>query len=198
MNKYINTIAAISALLISSCAKYRPHQFKTFAGATQEQNGIYVSSARLSDQDCYHYFSRHAVAKGYQPIQLCIRNESSQAYILKAENIDLQIENRNAVIKHLQLNTGKRMAGWAIGGLFVGALFIPAIVEGAKSSNANKRLAVDFEQRVMSNDSYFFIEPCSSINQVVFLRNEHYRPTFELKLIDAVTKETVTFTVRPS
>ena len=77
--------------LIGGCAKYRPHELKKPLGESQEKNDVKIAAGLLNEKDSQYYFSRNALKKGYQPIQVYIKNNSEKTYILKSNNIDLKI-----------------------------------------------------------------------------------------------------------
>lgn len=183
-------------LLLSGCAKYNAHKLAEPVGVVHQTNNVEVKAEALTDADCHYYFSRRALSKGYQPIQLCIKNGSNQNYILKANNIDLQIESRKNVARSLQLNTTGRVVGWGLPGLIAWPFFIPAAVEGVKASDANKKLNDDFNQRVLNNDSRIVIAPGSSINKVFFVMAENFKNKFDITLENKRSKESISFKIK--
>lgn len=162
-------------------------------GKIEEQQDVKVSATLLTERDCCYYFSRRVLEKGYQPIQLCIRNNSASSYVFDATRLNIQIEDRDFIVKLLQLDTAKRVAPYAITGLFLGIFFIPAIVEGVKSSQANKELDRDFSKRVISSDSRVVIAPDSTFNKVMFVRADNMNPELAVDLICRKTKKKLNF-----
>lgn len=198
MNKSFNLsfIVISGVILFSGCAKYKSHKLAEPIGVVHQQNNIEIKAEALTDADCHHYFSRRVLSKGYQPIQLCIKNGSNQTYILNADNIDIQIEDRKNVARSLELNTAGRVVGWGLPGLFLWPFFVPAAVEGVKSSNANKKLSDDFSQRVLNYNSRLVITPGSSINKVFFVMTENFKNKFDITLENKHSKELISFTIR--
>lgn len=179
--------------LLIGCAKYTPHSLQGTVGKAQEQDDVKVSAMLLTEQDCRYYFSRRVLEKGYQPIQLCIQNNSASSYIFDAARLNIQIKDRDVVVKALQLNTAKRVAQYAIPGIFMGIFLIPAIVEGVKSSQANKQLDRDFAHRVISSDSRIVITPYSTFNKVMFVRADDMNHELMVELVCRKTKEKLNF-----
>lgn len=181
--------------LFSGCAKYKAHKLAEPIGIAHQKNNVQITAEALSNADCHHYFSRKAVSKGYQPIQLCIKNASDEPYVLDVKNIDLQVEDRKSVAHALHLNTTGRVVGWGLPGLALWPFFIPAAIEGVKSSDANKKLDNDFNQRVLTDNSRLVIAPGSSMNKVFFVTSENFKNTFNLALKNKHSKESLSFRI---
>lgn len=181
--------------LIGGCAKYRPHHLKQPADFVIEQENVVLKAELLSNEDCYYYFSRRAVSKGYQPVQLSVRNNSSQTYILNAENIDLPIASRETVARALRLDVAGRVIGWAIPGLFLWPFLIAAGVEGVKASDANKKLDRDFEQRVLSYNGHVTLSPGAQMNKVFFVHEDDMKYSFDVVLINKQSQQSLPITI---
>jgi hypothetical protein len=182
------TIKALSTvifglLIFTGCAKYKPQPLQTAHGVAVKENNVSVSAHAFSELECRYYFSRRMIAKGYQPIQISIMNGSDEDLILDPYNVGLQLESSRIIARACHLNTGKRFVSWFIPALFLWPFIIPAAVECAKSSEANKKLDQDFNQRTISLDSKIYIPAQTTINKVMFVATENYRQNFDIKLI---------------
>ncbi len=189
--------ASLGVFLLSGCAKYKSKPLGTPQGVVQEQHGISLQAAQLSKQECKRIFgNRSPHTKGYQTIQLSIMNKTPHDYELKASQITTEIASAQHVAKQVGFNGAGRIAGWGIAGLFLTPLlFVPALVEGANSSKANKALKQDFDTRTISNDSNICISPNSLLNRVMFVTTENYKTTFDISLINRETGGIEKFTV---
>ncbi|MBS1988256.1 hypothetical protein JST56_04650 [Candidatus Dependentiae bacterium] len=186
-------ILASFCFLLIGCAKYTPRPLQSVLSKAKEQNDVRVSAALLTEQDCRYYFSRRVLEKGYQPIQLYIQNNSTSSYVFDAARLNIQVKDRDVVVKALQLNTAKRVAQYAIPGIFMGIFLIPAIVEGVKSSQVNKELDRDFAKRVISSNSRIVIAPDSTFNKVMFVRADDMHHELNVELACRKTKEKLNF-----
>ncbi len=182
-------------LSISGCAKYTPHQLKSLNVQAKDKNGIKLAAVALTDDECRYHFSRRIISKGYKPIQLYIFNNSNHGYIFDAMNINMAIERRDSVAQTLHLNTPKRILPYAIPALFLGFFFIPAIVEGSKSYEANNQLDKDFSKRVIDSESRIFIAPGSVLNRTMFIRSEDFVSPLIVDLFNKDTNEKLTFII---
>lgn len=196
---YTHSIVMAGTLIItalfSSCAKYTPHNFHQPIGVRQEQQRVTLVASALDENDCKYYFSRKVIAKGYQPIQLMIRNDSDKTYVLDGQSIDLQLVDKSFIAKELHLDVAHRVISWGIAGLFLWPFIIPAAVEGVKATSANKRLSIDFNDRAIDNDSYITLAPRMALNKVMFVRYENFAPEFTVTLNDKYSKDSLNFFV---
>jgi hypothetical protein len=192
-----NLLATIvGVLLISGCAKYRPQPLELPQAPAQEKDGIEVQAAVLDSTTSKHIFGQRSPrSKGYIPIHVAVTNKTSQTYELDAWRIGLELVPANHVARQIEFNTAGRVAGWGIAGLFFAPLFIPAFVEGYKSTNANRKLARDLEKRAISDYSKIVIKPHGTINRVMFVSTENYKPTFDLEVVSPSTGKNVKFTL---
>lgn len=195
-NFYFISVVLVAITLFSGCAKYTPHPLNKPISIGCEKEKVRVAAQALTNDESYFYFSRHAVAKGYQPIHLCIENSSNQTYIFDAKSINLQIQDQHDVAQALHVNTVKRTVLWGLPGLFIWPLLIVAGVESVKSSDANTSLNNDFNNRVISGNSRLIIAPGSSINKVFFVRTENFRYHFNLKLKNRESKHELSFDIK--
>lgn len=187
------TIAIFGLGFLSGCAKHKSRPLLEPIGITKESQRVSVCTSLLSDADCSYYFGKKVTHRGFVPLQLNIQNTSNQTYILDGHNIHLQLEDRMYMAQQLHFNTAQRVVAWAIPGLFLWPFFIPAIMEGISSNNANKKLDSDFHQRVIDSNSYLVIPPYSSVNKLLFVQRENYTSKFILTLKNKTTNQALSF-----
>lgn len=186
-------IFIVAFLCLSGCAKYKPKPLERPLFKAEEKKDVKVCAVVLSEVDCRNYFSRRIISKGYQPIQIYIRNNSDQEYVFDTRHLNVHIEERDVVAKELHLDMVKRVAPYALIGLFLGIFFVPAIVEGVKSNQANKSLDRDFGRRVINSNSRIFLAPGTGLNRVMFVRAGNMTSPITCDLINRVTKEKLRF-----
>ena len=72
------------ALCGFGCASYKsttmPILQAEFAPYSADQNGVTVSCKAFSQSESKRYLGRDVQAKGYQPIQICVQNESRATF----------------------------------------------------------------------------------------------------------------------
>jgi hypothetical protein len=185
----------MTLLTLTSCAKYKPHSLTKPTNPVIQKNNIKTTAQRLSAADCRYYFSRNVLKKGYQPVQLYVKNQSNQTVVLDTSSINMQLENKDHVASRLHLDTTQRVVGWGIGGLFLWPLLIPAAVEGINTPQANKSLDEDFESRVLDMNSKITIKPQATLNSVFFVRKENISDKLHFDLKNTKTKIVTNFDV---
>lgn len=153
-------------------------QQKAFIG-NPESNSLQMITKVFDDNDCKKYLDRDVIKKGYQPVQILIKNKSSQTFYASPDRIALPLAPTEEVARSVHTSTTKRVAWYCIGGLFFQPLFIPAIVDGLKSSDANKYLDKDFENKSFKTQ---IIQPHSKLTGLVFVPLDHFKNVNEISI----------------
>ncbi|MDN3509318.1 MAG: hypothetical protein P0S93_04820 [Candidatus Neptunochlamydia sp.] len=178
------TIAAVVALF-TGCASYQANSLSAldpgYVRNYSEIQGMEIGCKAYSVDDCFTYLDRNVIAKGYQPIQLTFRNNLDKHYSFSTRDVNLPCANSELVARTVHTSTVGRVAGYSVGGLFLWPLFIPAFVDGIKSSNANRALDADFDQKARGN---VLIGPHSYSRTLIFVPKAHYSPVFDISLLD--------------
>ena len=197
MRKILMSLGIGMAILLTGCASYQanslsplnPEHVRTY----ENMEGISIGCKAYTVEDCYNYLDRNVIAKGYQPVQLTFYNQSNKSYLFSTKGVSLICASPKEVARTVHTSTAGRVTGYTLGGLggilvlpSTFPLFIPAIVDGIKSSNANGALDADFS--VKAKDS-FEIRPNSYSTTLVFVPKAYYTPIFELSLSDQKTGE---------
>ncbi len=194
MRKILISLGIGISILLTGCASYQANSLSAlnpeYVRTYEEVEGISIGCKAYTVEDCYNYLDRDVIAKGYQPVQLTFHNQSDTSYLFSTKGISLTCSNPEEVARTVHTSTAGRVTGYTLGGiLFLPVtfpLFIPAVVDGIKSSNANGALDTDFS--VKAKDS-FEIRPNSYSTTLVFVPKAHYTPIFELSLSDQKTGE---------
>ena len=185
MNKMTLFIIMTVAALFTGCASYQAHSLAAldpdYVRDYSEVQGMEIGCKAYSVDDCFTYLDRNVIAKGYQPIQLTFRNRSNSRYVFCTKNVSLPCASPEEVARTVHTSTTARVVGYSAGGLFVWPLFIPAIVDGINSSNANTALDKDFDQK--AKDS-LLIGPHSYSRTLIFVPKAHFSPVFDISLLD--------------
>jgi hypothetical protein len=184
-------IAGLVAL--GGCAKYKARPLSFPSGAIEEKKNVSVTAYALNDDDMHYYFSRRAIQKGLQPVQLTVVNNSKDSYFLDAKDINLNLESRSSAFDQLRLSKASRCVGWGVAGLFLWPFLIPAAVELVKTDKANKDMRQDFVQRVIDRDSRLLIKPGQEINRVFFVSHSNVQHSFDVTLTNMADKKELSF-----
>jgi hypothetical protein len=175
-----------AALLLSGCASYNARSLNTlaseaiFSSSPRKEDVIVVAKA-FNKTDCKRYLDRDVLAKGYQPVQLYIENNSDTNYVFSLNRISLSCARPEEVADKVHTSTVGRVAAYGTGGLFLWPLLIPAIVDGVKSSQANEALDIDFYSKTARDQ---IIQPHSHFNKLLFVPRNEYQPNFHITLVE--------------
>ena len=180
-------IIPIVAVLIffTGCASYQSSTLSAlepkYHSKELESDGMIVGCKAFTTQDCHTYLDRDVLKEGYQPIQLTFQNTSNKTFIFDAAGLSVASVDPHIVAKSVHTSTIGRVAGYSAGGLFFPILFIPAIVDGIASSNANSALDVDYTTKARQQ---LMISPNSFEKTLVFIQKMQIAPVIELDLLE--------------
>ena len=186
---YLPALIILIILTMCGCAKYKSEPFAPI-GLNQKievKENIQAAKKALTEEECKIFFDRRVINAGYQPIQISIRNNSNQNYILNSNNIDLPIVSIQDVTKQIQRNPiTKGLKYFVIGGPLLGAL------EGLNSQSINNKMTADFNSRCLDENKIVHIKPNQSINTVVFVPKDQTKiDNFDLKLTNPENNKSV-------
>jgi len=197
MRKILLLVLLLAVAAVSGCANYKaaalPILQPEFAPYSQDCNDVTVSCKALSEYECKRHLGRNVLKKGYQPIQICIQNESRTYLLLSPQSINLPLVPPEDVAREVHTSTVGRATAWGVGGLFIWPLLVPAVVDGVKSSQANQKLDADYSGKGMNQ---CVIQPYTTVNRVVFVPSSEYNGAFRLTLLDKETKAKLAYDVR--
>ncbi len=200
MKKHLSLIAAttLSLVIFSGCASYRASSLSmlpvetVFKYTNPNTPELLVVAKAFNNRDCERYLDRDILSEGYQPIQICLRNNSNKQYVFTLDRISTAIASVEEVAEKVHTSTVGRAAGYGAGALLLWPLAIPAVIDGVKSYQANKALDQDFASKAAKNK---IIPAHSQMNSVLFIPLHSFEDKFTITLIDNETKEPITLTV---
>lgn len=183
---------SLALLALTGCASYNATPLRSLASdsvissSTTAKKDVVVVAKAFNKADCMRYLDRDVIAEGYQPVQLYIENNSNKDYVFSLSRINLSCARSEEVAEKVHTSTVGRAVGYGVGGLFLWPLFIPAVVDGIKSSEANLALDNDFSSKtandqIISSHSYF--------NKVLFVPVNEFKPNFRIALTEKESKE---------
>ena len=201
MKKHLNPVLFVSTALVmlSGCASYKaaplnvPSSEAVHSSSAVKNNDIFITAKAYNRADCKKYLDRDVIAKGYQPIQLYIQNNSNKSYAFSLSSIDLPYARGEEVARKVHTSTVGRALAYGIPGLVVCLpLIIPAVVDGIKSSEANDALDSDFSSKIARDRT---IAPYSDFNKIIFVPVGDFQQSFNVTLIDQESRKPETFNV---
>jgi hypothetical protein len=176
---------------LTSCARYSAKPLaelhpKLYVTDNEE---IFVACHALTRAECRAFFDRDIIGQGYQPVQIAITNKSGATYVLRRESLSLVTAPPEHVASLVYTSTVGRVVAYGIGGLFFFPLWVPAIVDGYGSAEANRKLDADFREKSLQEVQ--LIPPRSVLSKVVFVPMNQREREVRLSLVDAMSDDTV-------
>lgn len=193
MRKVCLILGAVVAL--TGCASYQSSPLAAldpkYIKQCEQVKGLSIGAKAYDETDCYIFLDRDVIEKGYQPIQLTFQNTTDRHYLFSTNEVSLPCVNFEEVAKTVHTSTLGRAAGYSAGGLIflklLWPLFIPAVVDGIKSSNANQALDRDYYDKAKE---HLVITPNSFVKTLIFVPRSHFAPVFDITLLEEETRET--------
>ena len=176
-------------LFLSSCAKYEGKKLPAPHAPIHNKKNIKVSRKALTQKESRKYFSgRNLLARGYQPVQIYIENNTDKTYYLNPNLITLPLESASSVARSMQRNVG-----WKITKYFIIGGPVWAAIEGVASHDANKMIKSDMGEKSIRLNTAVKIRPHGIINKVMFVAKENYNSDFDVSLIEHKTNKRIKF-----
>lgn len=186
-------LAALALITLPHCARYKP-QGLALPAARTEKNQVEFAARELSAQEFKQCFDTRLNFSQVVPLQICVVNNSDQSFMLDASQLNVSLLPVKAVAEKLHRNTAGRAAGYGVAGLFLWPLWIPAVVDGIKSSEANKDIDVDMNNRAFGSDSQVEIMPHSTFNRVALANRSTMPSQLNVALFDRAHRPALSFT----
>jgi len=196
----VANILSVAALILSGCASYNAASLNNLSSEVYSipatpvgRSDVVIAAKAFNKGDCMRYFDRNVLKKGYQPVQICIQNNSDNKYLFSSNRISLPCARPEEVADKVHTSTLGRVLGYGIPGLIVAwPLIIPSVVDGIKSSEANKQLDNDFAAKTARDQ---IILPYSSLNKIIFVPVSEYDSSFVITIVDQESNQPIVLNV---
>jgi hypothetical protein len=176
---------------MAGCAKYsaqplrsvntiNPRDMQEDSGKKPEKS-ISLAYHAFDKNDCKTYLGRDVLAKGYQPVQVSITNNSDRYINIAKSNFSLPSVPALDVAKKVHTSTITRATCYGVAGLFLWPFLIPAVVDGMKSSEANHRLDDDFSRKEFPDQ---IVAPFNTVSGLIFVPKNEFNPYFTVTAVD--------------
>ncbi len=187
------SIAALNESDNHSLAERDIQKLSNFALYSLPNENVLMVSKVFDREDCNRYFDRNVLAKGYQPIQIQIHNNSKNNLVFSPNKINLPLAPAQEVARQVYTSTATRVTLYAVGSLVIPLLIVPAIVDGMKSQEANALLTQDFDKKTAKNE---VIGARSSLNTIIFVPKHDFdhAKDISITLIDSETGKPLVLT----
>ncbi len=151
-----------------------------------QDEGIYVQAKAYTANDSKNYLNYDLLAKGYQPIQISIQNNSSKPLGLGDLSVDLPLITGNQIAGQFLKEALPRSIALKAASFFFWPFLVPSTIDGVITYKNQKKMRHDYTAKTIKN--YEEIIPAySTINRILFVKQQDYRPNFTLTLQDKET-----------
>lgn len=173
--------------LFTGCARYRAQPIKKAVlqpAKLHEKRPVVFAYHVFTRQDCLQYFDRNILKRGYQPILITFTNNTKRYFRVNRESISLPTVPAAQVARKVHTSTLGRALGYGLAGIIVWPLLVPAVVDGVGSSQANRKLDQDFENKELTEH---VVGPYSTLSRVIFVPKKDFKWNFTFTFSDAAT-----------
>lgn len=148
---------------------------------TSKERGLWVTSKAVSKEESKLVLQRDLVSKGYQPVQISIQNNTPKTYLIKTDNLAGIKVSSQTLANEVLKSAIPRSIGLKIASFFFWPLAIPSAIDGIHTMHTYSSLKKDYQAKELRNEQ---IPPYATINRILFVKSDNYKPPFHIKLID--------------
>ena len=185
-----------SLIFLAGCANYSASSLATLplemANQSDENTNVLVSWKVFDEKDSKTYLGRDLLSEGYIPVQMTIRNNSTDPMYLNSSNFSIPLPSLGEVSDKVHTSTAARVVGWGAPGLLIWPLLIPAVYDGIKSKEANASLDADYLAKTVKEH---LIQPHTSFNGVVFVPKEQVGQPLDMFLVNQRTYKKLSYSL---
>ena len=189
-------IIGILLILLSSCARYEAGTLENLqpelAPYAETKSGVTLYVKKFTRDDCKRILDRDLIRAGYQPLQLTIKNDTKKFIVFSNQDTEPPTVPVQEVAEKVHTATPVRVIGYVAAGIIFWPMFIPAVVDGVLSSEANRKLDKDFDTKSLEQA---VIQPYATINGIIFLSLSESQEPFEVILVDGETNDKISYRV---
>lgn len=176
MNQLFRVLGLViisSLLILTGCTKNLKYQASPLsplttprARTTKTKNNVTISAKRLNRKEKLHYFNSEDI--GAEVIQLSIKNDGNNPWVLSQDCIDLPLVDSKVVSQKLQASIGKSVAM-----VLIPLVGLPlSIIHGISSHDANERIKEDIEEKAMPLD--LVVAPHQHKDALIFVKKDAF------------------------
>ena len=160
-------------------------------GFLQEER-ISLSVKALTKNEARKYLNGDILGWGYQPIQLTIKNQSPDPYLITPDSIGLSLVDSKKVANEIVKSSIPRAIGFKIASLVFWPFSIPSMVDSLVTLKIHRALKKGLDSKSVKPE---IILPYSSLNRVFFVHIDEYKESFSVTLQNQETLEDRVFLV---
>lgn len=193
---FLVIIGLLCSLVLPACTKKAGKQRPGGYLYVETRDQVELKVLKMDADDCYKYFGKNLIAKGYQPLLITIYNDSDDALLLRASSIDLPLETATTVSTASYIPTLPLTVIPAyIAGLYYWPLIVPAFAAGFFMAASNHKLDVRVDAGALEADHAVEILPYERVTRTIFIAGDVPVHEFSLHVFNVHKKSFIPFTV---
>lgn len=146
-----------------------------------EAKGLKVTAKSYSKGESKKYLNRNLQSLGYQPIQITVENNTTDAYLLSRDSISQPNDLARKVASKVIKKALPRSIGLKIASLFFWPLMIPSTIEGIYTLKTHAQVRKDLSAKGLK-EAGEEVAPYSTYNRVIFVPKDEVRETLTVTL----------------
>lgn len=196
----IVTMLVALLMVLTGCGPRDTRSFprlKPQNAAQIAQDGITISVHLLSRQDCVHYFDFDVIAQGYRPLLLTIENNRADAYVLRPSYFELERVSGKEISRFMHYDTYQRTLWLSLPAFIYCWQVIPFVIVpyALGCRHYNQKTTRNIRKKTLGRNDVVEIAPYETVRRFIFVPEESFKTTFDIKLFNETTHVVENFKV---
>lgn len=170
----------------------KPVETHVLPALVLDEAKVEIAASVMNGEESKKAFGHDLPSRGIYPLAISIQNNTGQTYSLSASSVDLPRVEASSVAFKITKSAIPRAIAYKVASFFFWPFAIPSTIDGIRVFAHNKQIKKDMRTKSM-NDGV--LAPYSTLNRVVFVKEDQFNPDFKVTLIDLENLEPVEFHV---
>ncbi len=157
-----------------------------------EADAISISVKPLTSEESEKYLKNDLLKLGYTPVQITIENQSLDPYLITPNSISLPLAKPKDIASAAKRSSLPASLGLRIAGFIFWPFSIPSTMHGIKTMEAYQKAKKELSIKSIKEE---IIPPYSTMNRVFFVKQDEYKDSFSVTLVNQETLESKIFSV---
>ena len=144
-------------------------------------DSLHVVAKAYTPEESKKYLNRDLIAKGYQPIQITIQNNSANEFSLSSGSVDLPSAEPSKIATKMMHSAIPRSIAFRVASLVFWPFIFPSTIDTIATIKSYKILKNDLQSKLVKKE---VVAPYSIYNSVVFVPVKEYKESFDVTLIE--------------
>lgn len=191
------TVATLGMLHLSSeFDAYHPKPLQYFGSMVEpfKNEGVHITATIYDSYASRNYLHQNLISYGYQPIQITVQNNTPHIFLFSKQGVGLESVSAGDVASTITRGAIPRSIAFKIVSFFFWPFMIPSAIDTIKTWSTHVRLHRDYEAKSVKNCKEA-IPPYATVHRILFVRSEHLKKNFNLKLQEYGNRTPYSFSI---